>query len=95
VPDYNKHIYHQYILRAQNKAMRDKISAHLKEKGIDSRTYYPTPLHLQPCFGYLGYKKGDLPKSEAASEETFAIPVYPELTKEQLDYVIGSIKEAL
>ena len=93
LPDGNLHIYHQYVLRAKTAAEKEAIADHLKEKGIDSRTYYPIPLHLQPCFSYLGYKRGDIPESEAASEETFAIPVYPELTKEQLDYIIDSIKE--
>lgn len=91
----NTHIYHQYALRAKDEVSRDKIINHLKEKGIDSRTYYPIPLHLQPCFGYLGYKQGDFPESEAASKETFVIPVYPELNKDELDYIIDSIKEAL
>jgi len=89
----NVHIFHQYVLRASDMSIRDKILSHLNEKGIDSRVYYPTPLHLQPCFSYLGYKKGDLIESEQASERTFAIPVYPELSKSDLDYVIDSIKE--
>lgn len=91
----NIHIYHQYVLRAKNRKQKDAIIGHLREKGIDARTYYPIPLHLQPCFSYLGYKKGDLPESEKACQETFAIPVYPELTKEQLDYIVASMKEAL
>ena len=91
----NIHIYHQYVLRARSNKERDAILNHLKEKGIDSRVYYPIPLHLQSCFKYLGYKKGGIPVSEKASEETFAIPAYPELRKEKLDYIIGSIKEIL
>jgi len=89
------HIYHQYVLRAKEAAQKERIARHLGEKGIDARTYYPIPLHLQPCFGYLGYKEGDLPESEKASGETLAIPVYPELTKEQMDHIIDSIREAL
>lgn len=95
VPKENIHIYHQYVLRAKTAAEKEAIVNHLEEKGIDSRTYYPIPLHLQPCFNYLGYKKGNLPESEAASEETFAIPVYPELTKEQMDYIVESIIEGV
>jgi len=93
--DGSTHIYHQYILRAKNNADRERILAHLNKKGIDSRVYYPIPLHLQPSFEYLGYKKGDFPESEKAALETFAIPVYPELTKEQMDYIIAAIKERL
>ncbi|MBN1405939.1 MAG: DegT/DnrJ/EryC1/StrS family aminotransferase [Candidatus Omnitrophica bacterium] len=93
VPSYNKHIYHQYVLRARGK--KEKIVKHLLLKGIDARTYYPIPLHLQPCFKYLGYKKGAFPESERCSRETFAIPVYPELKKQQMDYIVKTIKEAI
>lgn len=95
VPDVNTHIYHQYMVRAKNNESRDNIMNHLKEKGIDSRVFYPLPLHLQPCFSCLGYKKGDFPESEKAAEEIFSLPVYPELTKNEMDYVVESIKEVL
>ena len=90
VTDGNTHIYHQYVLRTKHN--KEKIRQHLAEKGIDARTYYPIPLHLQPCFKYLGYKKGDFPESEKCAEETFAVPVYPELDKSKMDYVIDAIK---
>ncbi len=93
VSDGNTHIYHQYVLRTGRN--KEKIRQHLAEKGIDARTYYPIPLHLQPCFKYLGYKKGDFPESEKCAEETFAVPVYPELDKSKMDYVIDAIKESL
>ena len=86
-------IYHQYVLRAKSMAERDKIFKRLKGKGIDCRVFYPIPLHLQPCFRYLGYKKGDFPISEMCAEMTFAIPIYPELTKKQMDRIIKTIKE--
>ena len=89
-PKYNTHIYHQYVLRL-NFSSR-KLIEHLKNKGIDSRVYYPVPLHLQKCFRYLGYKKGDFPESEKASRETLAIPIYPDLTRQELDYIIASIR---
>jgi len=95
LPKTNTHIYHQYTLRAKGKSKRDAIVKALQEKGIDSRTFYPIPLHLQPCFSYLEYKKGDFPESEKAAEEVFSIPVYPELTIEQMDYVVDSIKDIL
>lgn len=91
VPKYTTHIYHQYVLRLDSPS--SKLIQHLRNKGIDSRVYYPLPLHLQECFNYLGYKNGDFPESEKASAQTLAIPVYPDLTKEELDYIIESIKE--
>ncbi|NQT94929.1 MAG: DegT/DnrJ/EryC1/StrS family aminotransferase [Candidatus Omnitrophica bacterium] len=95
VPKTNMHIYHQYVLKAKTRQARDRIVKHLNKKRVDSRVYYPIPLHLQPCFSYLGYKKGSLLESEIASQSTFAIPAYPELTVKELDIIICSIKEAL
>ena len=95
VADVNTHIYHQYMVRANNNASRNSIISHLNQKGIDSRVFYPMPLHLQNCFEYLGYKKGDFPNSEKAAKELFSLPVYPELTREQMDYVVESVKEGL
>lgn len=91
VPSHTTHIYHQYVLRL-NGSSRPLMES-LRNKGIDSRVYYPLPLHLQQCFKYLGYKKGDFPEAEEAALETLAIPVYPELTKKQKDYIVNSIKE--
>ncbi|MDD2688675.1 MAG: DegT/DnrJ/EryC1/StrS family aminotransferase [Candidatus Omnitrophica bacterium] len=93
VAKYSTHIYHQYVLRLNNPS--SGLIEHLRKKGIDTRVYYPVPLHLQECFTYLGYKKGDFPESEKASIETLAIPVYPDLTKEEMDYIISSIEEFL
>lgn len=93
VAPYSTHIYHQYVLDFDQPS--DKLAKHLSGKGIDARVYYPVPLHLQKCFGYLGYKKGDFPVSERSSTNTLAIPVYPDLTRQDLDYVAGSIKEFL
>jgi dTDP-4-amino-4,6-dideoxygalactose transaminase len=88
-PD-GRHIFHQYVIRVSGN--RDALMEHLKTHGVGSKVYYPIPLHLQKCFEYLGYKKGDLPESEAAAEETFALPCYPELTDEQQVYVVDTIK---
>ncbi|MDR4508647.1 MAG: DegT/DnrJ/EryC1/StrS family aminotransferase [Candidatus Brocadiaceae bacterium] len=87
-PD-NTHIFHQYIIASPK---RDHLVKYLHEQGIEAILYYPLPLHLQKCFEYLGYKTGDLPESEKASEETLALPIYPEITEEELDYVIERIK---
>lgn len=85
----NESIYNQYTLRVTN---RDGLQAHLKSAGIGNSVYYPLPLHLQPCFAYLGYKKGAFPESEKASAEVLSLPVYPELTQSQLDEVIGAVR---
>jgi dTDP-4-amino-4,6-dideoxygalactose transaminase len=93
VEAYSSHIYHQYVLRLSTPSA--KLIEHLKAKGIDARVYYPVPLHLQQCFKYLGYKRGDFPEAEKASSQTLAIPVYPDLTKDEMDYIVVSIKEFL
>ena len=71
---------------------RDELQAYLKSKGIGSAIYYPLPLQLQPCFAYLGYKKGQFPESECAAEEVLSLPVFPELTSSQLDEVVGTVR---
>lgn len=87
---YEKHIFNQYTIYVKN-GKRDKLKKYLSEKGISSKIYYPFPLHLQPCFKYLGYKKGDFPNSEKASEEVLSLPIYPELTKKMRQYIIDNI----
>ncbi|MFH1847969.1 MAG: DegT/DnrJ/EryC1/StrS family aminotransferase [Candidatus Omnitrophota bacterium] len=93
-PDYNVHTYHLYVIYFQTKARKEKAQAFLAENGVDARTYYPVPLHLQECFGYLGYKAKDFPFAEGASSRTLAIPMYPELTEEQQDYIVDKIAQA-
>lgn len=87
---FNYHIYNQYTIAVKN---RDELRKYLKEKEIGHDSYYPVPLHLQECYKSLGYKKGDLPVSEKKSEEVVSIPIYPELTQEEQEYVISTIKE--
>jgi dTDP-4-amino-4,6-dideoxygalactose transaminase len=85
----NESIYNQYTLRV---AKRDALQSHLREKQIGSAVYYPLSLHLQPCFEYLGYKRGAFPESEKATQEVISLPVYPELKQLQLDEVIDAVR---
>lgn len=89
VPDYNMHTYHQYTLRV--KQDQDKLMKRLLDSGIETRTYYPIPLHLQDCYKDLGYKKGDLKESEKACKEVFSIPIFPEMTSAEKAYVADTI----
>lgn len=82
-------IYHLYIVQSDE---RDKMTKKLGEKGIATGVYYPVPLHLQKAFGDLGYRKGDLPVGEYLSERTFALPMFPEMTEEEQDYIIESVR---
>jgi dTDP-4-amino-4,6-dideoxygalactose transaminase len=84
------HIFHQYVIRARR---RDELRDFLKSRGIGSEVYYPTPLHLQPVFAYLGYKEGDLPEAERAAKEVLALPMFPELTREEIEAVVGEIAD--
>ena len=68
------------------------MQAHLKARGIGNSIYYPLPLHLQPCFVYLGYREGACPEAERAASEVISLPIYPELTKGQLDEVIDAVR---
>jgi dTDP-4-amino-4,6-dideoxygalactose transaminase len=84
------HIYHQYTIRC---AARDSLKEHLSHRGVDSGIYYPLPLHLQEVHADLGYGEGDLPHSEQAAKEVLSLPVYPELKREDIEYVADQIAE--
>ena len=89
-PIVNYHIYNQYIIRTER---RDEVRGFLSKNNIGTEIYYPVPFHLQECFAYLGYKKGNFPLSENAAGTSIALPIYPELTEEQIKYVVGKLRE--
>jgi dTDP-4-amino-4,6-dideoxygalactose transaminase len=85
-----RHIFHQYVIRAQR---RDELRKFLVERKIGSEIYYPLPLHLQPVFSYLGLKAGDMPVSEQAAREVLALPMFPELTEAEIGWVVENIAD--
>lgn len=86
------HIYNQYVIRVQN---RDELRKNLTENEIGTEIYYPVPFHLQECFADLGYKKGDFPVSEWCAADSIALPIYPELSNEQIEFTVKTISNFL
>jgi dTDP-4-amino-4,6-dideoxygalactose transaminase len=84
------HVFNLYVIRARK---RDELKRFLNEQGVRTEVYYPLPLHLQPCFAYLGYRKGDFPHSELAASEVLALPLYPEISSKQQEFVVQKIAD--
>jgi dTDP-4-amino-4,6-dideoxygalactose transaminase len=82
------HVFHLYTVRADR---RDALREALGAAGVDTQVYYPVPLHLQPCFADLGYRHGDFPHAERAAAECLSLPLYPELSDEQVEHVVSTI----
>lgn len=87
---YAKHVYHLYVIRTQK---RNKLQEWLKEKGIATITHYPEPIHLQQAYRDLGYENGDFPITEKFAEEILSLPMYPELTEEQIEYICQAVSD--
>ena len=87
--EYAKHVYHLYVIRTKK---RDKLQEWLKSKGIGTGLHYPVPLHLQKVYEYLGYKEGDFPVTEKCAKEILSLPMFPELTKAQIEKAVTGIK---
>ncbi|MGM0381609.1 MAG: DegT/DnrJ/EryC1/StrS family aminotransferase [bacterium] len=92
VADYAEHVYHQYVIRTDN---RDRVAQYLQDNDIGAGVHYPIPLHKQPSMEVLGYDDGDFPVAEKAAREVLSLPVFSALQPEQLNYVVETLKEAV
>jgi dTDP-4-amino-4,6-dideoxygalactose transaminase len=90
VADHADSVYHLYVIMVDD---RDALQEFLGEKGIATGLHYPLPLHLQKAYAHLGYKEGDFPVTERAARRLLSLPMYPELTREQIEYVADNIKQ--
>jgi dTDP-4-amino-4,6-dideoxygalactose transaminase len=91
-PEHVRAVYHLFVVRLQE---RDALREHLRERGISTGIHYPIPLHLQPAYRHLGHKEGDFPITEECARQILSLPMYPELTRGQMEEVTGAIKEFL
>jgi len=89
---YAKHVYHQYVIRVPN---RDQVVEEMKKRGVTLLVHYPIPLHLQGAYEDSGYKRGDFPVSEKLCEEVISLPIYPGLTRTEIEYVVSQFKETV
>jgi dTDP-4-amino-4,6-dideoxygalactose transaminase len=85
------HVYHLYVVRVREG--RDALRRFLSDRNVGTEIYYPTPLHLQPCFMHLGYKPGAFPEAESAAKEVLALPIHPELSRDDQHYVVETIRD--
>jgi len=97
--DYAKHVYHLFVIQVKGvagearTARRDELQKFLGENDIASGLHYPIPLHQQECFAHLGYNYGDFPVTEALAEQGLSLPMFPELTNEQIEYISEKMHE--
>jgi dTDP-4-amino-4,6-dideoxygalactose transaminase len=88
-PYQSRHIYNQFVIVGER---RNELQAYLKEHGIGTEVYYPLPMHMQTCFSHLGYQAGDFPVSERLANQSLALPVYPELEPEDIEYICQTMQ---
>ena len=88
----NYHIYHQFTVRLEQ---RDQLAAKLSARGIGSKVFYPSPLHLEYAYTPLGYKRGDFPEAEKAAAQVLSLPMFPELTDEEVQVVIAAVRDSV
>jgi dTDP-4-amino-4,6-dideoxygalactose transaminase len=91
-PEWARAVYHLYVIRVPR---RDEVMAKLRERGVGVQIHYPIPLHLQPAYAELGYRQGEFPESERAAESILSLPIYPEMTQEQQEYVVDQLRAVL
>jgi dTDP-4-amino-4,6-dideoxygalactose transaminase len=91
---YSTHVFHQYTVRIEG-GRRAALQAALQEVGVPSMIYYPSPLHMQEAFRYLGYGQGSFPVAERLSNEVMSLPIHSEITEEEVDYIAKAVKYAL
>ncbi len=90
--EYARHVYHVYALRVRD---RDEVMRQLERKGIGCGVHYPVPVHLQQAYVSLGHQRGAFPVSEQIANEFLSLPMFPELTEAQIEFVIETVREAV
>ncbi|MBP5286636.1 MAG: DegT/DnrJ/EryC1/StrS family aminotransferase [Elusimicrobiales bacterium] len=95
VPDNRRHSFNYYTIRFETKEQRDNAQKYLTEQGIANQIYYPIALHLQKAYAHLGGKRGDLPNAEKVQDTVFSLPMFPELTDEQIKIVTDAVKDSM
>jgi dTDP-4-amino-4,6-dideoxygalactose transaminase len=88
---YNRHVYHLYVIQSDH---RDALRDQLAEADVESGLHYPTPLHLQEAYRFLGYQKGDFPVTERIKDRILSLPMYPGIRPEAIDHVVSELKES-
>lgn len=87
----DRHIFNQYVIRITEPGARDRVREHLAARGVATEVYYPVPLHLQRCFESLSYRQGEFPVAEKTAKESLALPIFPELRRDEIQYVVEQL----
>src|SRR5207249_5600354 len=92
VPDWAEPVFHLFVVRVRD---RETIQHRLRDAGVATGVHYPIPLHLQPAYSHLGYRRGELPQAEAAAREVLSLPIHPELQVSQIDHIVTTLRQAV